>query len=69
MDKPANLPASILARLRNVAREKQMDYQLILRRYAIERLLHRLGISPLVERQARPSAAKPAIADSQSGSV
>lgn len=46
MDKPANLPASILARLHNVAREKQTDYQLILRRYAIERLLHRLSISP-----------------------
>ena len=45
-DKPANLPASILARLRNVARAKNTDYQLILRRYAIERLLYRLSISP-----------------------
>lgn len=45
-DRPTNLPASILARLRNVAQEKGTDYQLILRRYAIERLLHRLGISP-----------------------
>ena len=45
-DRPANLPASVLARLRNVAREKQTDYQLILRRYAIERLLYRLSISP-----------------------
>lgn len=45
-DKPTNLPASVLARLRNVAREKHTDYQLILRRYAIERLLHRLSISP-----------------------
>ncbi len=44
--KPANLTASVLARLRNVAREKNTDYQLILRRYAIERLLHRLSISP-----------------------
>jgi hypothetical protein len=44
--RPANLPASVLARLRNVAREKQADYQLILRRYAIERLLYRLSISP-----------------------
>jgi predicted nucleotidyltransferase component of viral defense system len=43
--KPTNLPASVLARLRNVAREKNTDYQLILRRYAIERLLHRLSIS------------------------
>jgi len=45
-DKPANIPASVLARLRNVAREKGTDYQLILRRYAIERLLHRLSVSP-----------------------
>lgn len=45
-DKPANLPASILARLRNIARDKQTDNQLILRRYAIERLLYRLSISP-----------------------
>lgn len=45
-DKPTNLSASVLARLRNVAREKKTDYQLILRRYAVERLLHRLSISP-----------------------
>lgn len=45
-DKPANLPASVLARLRNVARAKNSDYQLILRRYAIERLLQRLSTSP-----------------------
>ena len=45
-DKPTNLSASVLARLRNVAREKKTDYQLILRRYAAERLLHRLSISP-----------------------
>ncbi|OHV89926.1 hypothetical protein ORS3428_29410 [Mesorhizobium sp. ORS 3428] len=45
-DRPANLPASILARLRNIARSKQTDNQLILRRYAIERLLYRLSISP-----------------------
>ncbi|WP_292452245.1 nucleotidyl transferase AbiEii/AbiGii toxin family protein [Mesorhizobium sp.] len=45
-DRPADLPASILARLRNIARNKQTDNQLILRRYAIERLLYRLSISP-----------------------
>lgn len=44
-DKPANLTASVLARLRNVARAKNTDYQFILRRYAIERLLYRLSIS------------------------
>ncbi len=45
-DKPVNLPASVLAKLRNVARAKNTNYQLILRRYAIERLLYRLSISP-----------------------
>lgn len=45
-DKPTSLHVSVLARLRNVARAKNSDYQLILRRYAIERLLHRLSISP-----------------------
>lgn len=49
-DKPANLPASVLARLRNLAREKGTDYQLILRRYALERLLCRLAISPFQDR-------------------
>jgi len=49
-DKPANIPASVLARLRNVAREKGTDYQLILRRYTIERLLHRLSVSHYRER-------------------
>ncbi|AZO73521.1 nucleotidyl transferase AbiEii/AbiGii toxin family protein [Mesorhizobium sp. M1D.F.Ca.ET.043.01.1.1] len=45
-DRPANFPASVFARLRNIARHKQTDNQLILRRYAIERLLYRLSISP-----------------------
>ena len=40
--KPAKLSASVLALLR----EKTTDYQLILRRYAVERLLYRLSISP-----------------------
>jgi len=44
-NRPANLAASVLARLRNTARAKNTDYQLILRRYAIERLLYRLSIS------------------------
>lgn len=45
-DRPTNLAASVLARLKNVAREKNTDYQFIQRRYAIERLLHRLSLSP-----------------------
>ena len=44
-DEGPNLPASVLARLRNAARAMNTDYQPILRRYAIERLLHRLSRS------------------------
>jgi len=49
-DKPANLPASVAARLRNIAQVKNIGLDLILRRYAIERLLHRLSLSPFRER-------------------
>ena len=49
-DKTANLAASVSARLRNAARAKKTDYQLILRRYSIERLLYRLSISPYRDR-------------------
>ena len=45
-DKPTNLPASVGARLRNLARERGMNLELILRRYALERLLFRLSLSP-----------------------
>lgn len=43
--KPADIAASVRDRLRNIARQKDTDYQLVLRRYAAERLLHRLGVS------------------------
>jgi hypothetical protein len=42
---PVNLPASIAGRLRNIARKKKTNAQLLLRRYAIERLLYRLSLS------------------------
>jgi predicted nucleotidyltransferase component of viral defense system len=45
-DKPTNLPASVGARLRNLARERGINLELILRRYALERLLLRLSLSP-----------------------
>ena len=45
MRRPVNLPASVVARLRNIARDKRTNPQLILRRYAIERLLYRLSVS------------------------
>jgi predicted nucleotidyltransferase component of viral defense system len=43
--KPANLPASISGRLRNIAREKHTNLDFVLRRYAIERLLYRMSVS------------------------
>jgi len=39
--RPISIYASIADRLRNIARAKQADLQLIMRRYAIERLLYR----------------------------
>jgi hypothetical protein len=45
-DKPVNLQASVAARLRNIARDRKADFELVLRRYAIERLLYRLTLSP-----------------------
>ena len=44
--KTVDLVASVSARLLNTARMKNTDYQLILHRYSIERLLYRLSISP-----------------------
>lgn len=41
----ANVPASVAARLRNLARERGEDFQLVLTRYGLERLLYRLGRS------------------------
>lgn len=41
----ANLAASVRSRLLNVAREKNQDFNLVLTRYAIERLLYRISIS------------------------
>jgi hypothetical protein len=41
----ANLGASVRSRLLNYAREKNQDFNLVLTRYAIERLLYRISIS------------------------
>jgi len=43
--KPRNLAASVRQRLMNVARTQKEDFQLILTRYALERLLYRLSQS------------------------
>ncbi|MCP4605458.1 MAG: nucleotidyl transferase AbiEii/AbiGii toxin family protein [Proteobacteria bacterium] len=43
---PKNIAASVRARLLNFAKERGDDFQLVLTRYANERLLHRLSVSP-----------------------
>jgi len=40
-----NMPASVLQRLYNLARARGDDYNLLLTRYAVERLLYRLSLS------------------------
>jgi len=42
---PSNIAASIRARLLNKARTEKLDYNLLLTRYALERMLYRLSIS------------------------
>ncbi|MBG6076638.1 nucleotidyl transferase AbiEii/AbiGii toxin family protein [Polaromonas sp. CG_9.11] len=46
MSLPKNRGASVRVRLLNRAREDGMDYNLILTRYALERVLYRLSVSP-----------------------
>ena len=43
--RPRNIAASVRARLTQRARDRQENVQLALIRYAIERLLYRLGLS------------------------
>ena len=45
-EKPTNLPASVRQRLLNLARERGEDFQHVLVRYGLERLLYRLSVSP-----------------------
>lgn len=42
-----NIAASVYAKLKNVAREQGLDVPVILRRYAQERFLYRLSVSPV----------------------
>jgi predicted nucleotidyltransferase component of viral defense system len=48
--KVKNLPASVKARLANLAREQREDFQELLSRYGRERLLYRLSVSEFQER-------------------
>ena len=43
---PRNVAASVRARLQNLARETRANFQRVLTRYALERLLYRLSVSP-----------------------
>ena len=44
MSLPKNVAASVRARLLSRAKEQGMDYNLILTKYALERLLYRLSV-------------------------
>ena len=46
----AHVPASILARLLTLAKQRGDDYSLLLNRFALERLLLRLSASPHANR-------------------
>lgn len=45
-EKPKNVAASVRARLTDAARKRGEEFQLVLTRYAIERFLYRLSVSP-----------------------
>ena len=57
MTKPANVSASVRARLLKLSKERKEDHQLLLVRYANERLLHRLSLSPHAEQFVLKGAA------------
>ena len=44
-----NMAASVRARLLNRARDSRQDFNLVLTRYAIERLLYRISVSPYAD--------------------
>lgn len=44
--RPHDVAASFKARLRNVAKTRNVEFQTVLSEFAIERLLYRLGVSP-----------------------
>jgi len=49
MKKIRNKPASILARLKNVAQANDIEYNAILILYMQERFLYRLAVSPYAD--------------------
>lgn len=55
-DRPKNVPQSVRDRLRAVTVRLRLDYNLILTRYVLERLLYRLSVSPHKDRFALKGA-------------
>lgn len=55
-DRPRNVGASVRQRLLNLAHARGQPMELLLTRYALERLLHRLSLSPHRERFALKGA-------------
>src|SRR4030042_7060474 len=43
---PTNLPASVKQRLLDISRQKKIEFNVLLTKYALERLLYRISISP-----------------------
>ncbi len=52
-----NIAASVLARLLKLSKDRKEDYQLLLLRYANERLLHRISVSSHASRFVLKGAA------------
>jgi hypothetical protein len=48
--RPSNVAASVRQKLLNLARARSEEFQFVLTRYAIERVLYRLGQSPHADR-------------------
>ena len=46
---PRDVAASVRARLRNLARDREIDFNVVLNRYAVERFLYRVSVSSEVD--------------------
>jgi hypothetical protein len=66
---PKNTAASVRQRLLNRSREESQEFQLVLTRYALERLIYRLSLSPYAEKFIlKETSAKGAIFSGRRGS-
>ncbi|MCA9266434.1 MAG: hypothetical protein KDA60_21390, partial [Planctomycetales bacterium] len=54
---PRNMAASVRQRLMNLSRDRGEEFQLVLTRYGLERLLYRLAHSPHAEQFVLKGAA------------